>query len=187
MNIKTATRFDELFLMTRLDLIRPLPLIKKVRSIASREACHTQKTLADFYLLQYTFPWKYDIWIMLLTEKKFMLTPRLLRLDIVNAVGRDSWDQFTFSSYTFFLKSAFQNDFFFGVKEFFLIILISKMDLKMNLRIITKNHARDSKIGSPLKIDFRADGTHDSHPTAWELNQIVNFLCQKFLRGPVRS
>ena len=40
----------------------------------------------------------------------------------------------------------------------------------MNLRIITKNHAADSKIGSLLKIDFRADWTHETIPTAWELN-----------------
>ena len=39
----------------------------------------------------------------------------------------------------------------------------------MNLRIITKNHAADSEIDSPLKIDFRADETHESIPTAWEL------------------
>ena len=32
-----------------------------------------------------------------------------------------------------------------------------------------KNHAADSKIGSPLKIDFRADWTHESNPTAREL------------------
>ena len=44
------------------------------------------------------------------------------------------------------------------------------MDVKMNLRIITKNHTADSKIGSPLKINFRADWTHESIPTAWELN-----------------
>ena len=43
------------------------------------------------------------------------------------------------------------------------------MDVKMNLGVITKNRAADSKLGSPLKIDFRADGTHKSHPTAWEL------------------
>ena len=43
------------------------------------------------------------------------------------------------------------------------------MAVRMNFRIITKNHAADSKIGSPPKIDFRADETHESHPTAWEL------------------
>ena len=40
----------------------------------------------------------------------------------------------------------------------------------MNLRIITKNHADDSKIGSPLKIDFKTEWTHESMPTAWVLN-----------------
>ena len=39
----------------------------------------------------------------------------------------------------------------------------------MNFRIITKNHAADSKITFHSKIDFRADGTHESHPTACEL------------------
>ena len=43
------------------------------------------------------------------------------------------------------------------------------MDVKMYFRIITKNHAADSKIGSLLKIDFRADWTHESNPKAWEL------------------
>ena len=36
----------------------------------------------------------------------------------------------------------------------------------MNFKIITKNHAADSKIRSPQKIDLRADGTHESYPTA---------------------
>ena len=48
------------------------------------------------------------------------------------------------------------------------------MGEKMNLRIKTKNHAADSKIGSPLKIDFRADSTHESIPTAWELKNILS-------------
>ena len=47
--------------------------------------------------------------------------------------------------------------------------MISKKGVKMNFRIITKNHAADSIIGSPQEIDLRADGTHESHPTAWEL------------------
>ena len=44
------------------------------------------------------------------------------------------------------------------------------MDVKMNLRI-TKNHAADSKIGYPLKIDLRADWTHEPNPTAWEFRK----------------
>ena len=46
------------------------------------------------------------------------------------------------------------------------------MHVKMNLRIITKNHADDSKIGSSLKIDFKAEWTHESMPTAWVLSEI---------------
>ena len=43
------------------------------------------------------------------------------------------------------------------------------MYVKMDLRRITRNHAVDSKIGFLLKIDFRADWTHEFIPTAWEL------------------
>ena len=44
----------------------------------------------------------------------------------------------------------------------------------MNLRIKTKNYAADSKIGIRLKIDLRADWTHESNPTAWGLMCSVN-------------
>ena len=40
---------------------------------------------------------------------------------------------------------------FFGVKDFFSCIMISKMSVKINLRIITKNHAADSKKDPPEK------------------------------------
>ena len=36
---------------------------------------------------------------------------------------------------------------FFGVKEFFSSILISKMGVKTTLRLIMKNHPADPKIG----------------------------------------
>ena len=61
------------------------------------------------------------------------------------------------------------------------------MGVKMNLRVITKNHAAYSKVRFPQKIDYRADETHQSHPTALELtayfqqslgslgHQVVNF------------
>ena len=58
---------------------------------------------------------------------------------------------------------------FFGVKEFLFRVIWFKMGVKMNSRIITKNHAADSKIRFSQKFDFRADGTHESQPTAWEL------------------
>ena len=44
------------------------------------------------------------------------------------------------------------------------------MGLKMNFRIKTKNHAVVSKI-----IDFRAVGTYESHPTAWELRNFLKY------------
>ena len=51
------------------------------------------------------------------------------------------------------------------------------MVMKMYLRIITKNLAVDSNIGSCLKIDFRADWTHESNLTAWELKiRIIIYL-----------
>ena len=55
---------------------------------------------------------------------------------------------------------------FFGAMEFFFVNFDFKMDVKMNFRIITKNHSADSKIRSAQKIAFRAVGTHESHPTA---------------------
>ena len=48
-------------------------------------------------------------------------------------------------------------------------MLISKMNVKMKFRIITKNHPADSKIRSSEEIDLRVVGTHESHPTALEL------------------
>ena len=58
---------------------------------------------------------------------------------------------------------------YFRVKEFFSDFFFSKTDVKIYFRIITINHAADSKIASQRKIDFRAIGTHEFHPTAWEL------------------
>ena len=56
------------------------------------------------------------------------------------------------------------------------------MGLKMNLSIITKNHAANSKIGSPQKIDFRPVWTHESHPTAWELKFRLKTLSYEIFR-----
>ena len=65
-------------------------------------------------------------------------------------------------------KSAFENDIFL-VSRIFFVNFDFKNGCKMNLRIITENHAADSKMRSPLKIDFTADWTDESIPTAWEL------------------
>ena len=50
----------------------------------------------------------------------------------------------------------------------------------MNLWIITKNHAADSKKRN-LKIDFRADWTHEYIPTAWDLILAKKFFYVRFL------
>ena len=61
---------------------------------------------------------------------------------------------------------------FFWCQGIFFDNLISKMGVKMNFRIITKNHEDDSKIGFSPKIDFRADGSQESHPTTWVLTRL---------------
>ena len=45
------------------------------------------------------------------------------------------------------------------------------MALKMNLRIITKNHAADPEIGVLTAKIFQAYGRTAASPTAWELNK----------------
>ena len=63
---------------------------------------------------------------------------------------------------------------FFWCQGTFFVNFDFKNGCKMNLRIKTKNYVADSKIGSPLKIDIRADWTQKSNPTAWELMCTVN-------------
>ena len=43
------------------------------------------------------------------------------------------------------------------------------MGVKMNLRIITKNHSADSEIGIPTKSISKPKGRETAMPTAWEL------------------
>ena len=50
------------------------------------------------------------------------------------------------SNVCWFMKIDLRKWNFFGVKEFFSWMLVSKMGLEMNLRIITKNHAADPEI-----------------------------------------
>ena len=58
---------------------------------------------------------------------------------------------------------------FLGVKEFFSRIFIPEMDVKMNLRIITKNHAADPEKGFLTKSISKPNGRATAMPTAWEL------------------
>ena len=50
------------------------------------------------------------------------------------------------------------------------------MGLKMNLSIITKNHAADPEIGFLTKSISKPNGRATAMPTAWELKMIkLNF------------
>ena len=67
--------------------------------------------------------------------------------------------------------------------------------MKSNFKNGCKNEFQDDNEKScswfknkvPQKIDFRADGTHESHPTAWELNEDKKPMSgQKYNNGPKR-
>ena len=54
------------------------------------------------------------------------------------------------------------------------------MAVKMNLRIITKNHAADPEIGFLTKSISKPNGRATAMPTAWELNKsFVQFLASE--------
>ena len=57
----------------------------------------------------------------------------------------------------------------YGVKKFFSRILIAEMGVKMNLRIITKNHQADPEIGFLTKLISKPYGRATAMPPAWEL------------------
>ena len=57
---------------------------------------------------------------------------------------------------------------FFGVKDFSLI-LISRISVKMNLRIITKNHTADPEKGFLMKSILKPHSRAAAMPTAWQL------------------
>ena len=59
---------------------------------------------------------------------------------------------------------------FFGVKEFFSLILISKIGVKMNLRVIKKNYAADPEKGFLTKSISKPYDRTTAMPPAWELN-----------------
>ena len=43
------------------------------------------------------------------------------------------------------------------------------------------------KTKAPQKIDFGADGSHESHPTAWELNHLCNVLLEIYKINPTQE
>ena len=50
--------------------------------------------------------------------------------------------------------------------------MISKIGVKTNLRIITKNHAADPEIGFLTKSISKPHGRATAVPTAWELSKV---------------
>ena len=58
---------------------------------------------------------------------------------------------------------------FFGVKEFFRMHFDFKNGCKNEFKDDNEKSWSWFRKRVPHKIDFRADGTHESHPTAWEL------------------
>ena len=63
---------------------------------------------------------------------------------------------------------------FSGVKEFFFVYYDFKNGCKNEFEDNNEKSCSWFKNKVPQKIDFRADGTHESHPTAWELIEKVN-------------
>ena len=61
---------------------------------------------------------------------------------------------------------------FLVLRNFFTSTLISKMAVKINLRIITKNHAADPEIGFLKKSISKPNGCATAMPTVWEVKMI---------------
>ena len=59
---------------------------------------------------------------------------------------------------------------FFSCQGIFFVNFDFKNGCKNEFENNNKNQEADSKIGARLKIDFRADWTHESIPTPWELS-----------------
>ena len=70
-------------------------------------------------------------------------------------------------------KSAFENEIISVSGNFISRILISKISVKRNLRIISKNHAADPEIGFPTKSISRPYGRATDMPTAWQLKNLL--------------
>ena len=91
----------------------------------------------------------------------FFLALTLSGSDIVYAVGMAA------------VQSGHQNRAskmnFYWCQRIFFMNFDLKMSVKMNLRIITKNHAADPEIGFLTKLILKPNGRASAIPTAWEL------------------
>ena len=73
------------------------------------------------------------------------------------------------------MKISLRKRIFLVPKNVFSLILISKMGVKLHLRIITKNHAADPEIEFLTKTISKPNGRATAMPTAWELRFIAKF------------
>ena len=71
------------------------------------------------------------------------------------------------------MKIGLRKIIFLVSRDFFTRILISKMGLKMNLRIITKSHEPDPKIGFLTKSISKPYSRATAMPPAWELSALL--------------
>ena len=87
------------------------------------------------------------------------------------------------ASVCLFMKIGHQKWNFFGDKNFFSWISVSKMGVKMNIRIITKNNAANPEIGFFTKLILKPYDRAAAMPTAWELmtRRFNSFLFIKIL------
>ena len=83
------------------------------------------------------------------------------------------------------MKISFRKLNFFDIINFFSDILISKNGVKMNFRIILKNHAADPEKGFLTKSISKPYGHATAMPQAWELRQRYSNLCHFLLRRQV--
>ena len=65
-------------------------------------------------------------------------------------------------------------------RNFFSKIFISKMNVKMNLRIITKNHAADREKGFLTKSVLKTYGREAAMPTSWDLSSFCSRKISEF-------
>ena len=76
---------------------------------------------------------------------------------------------------------------FFGAKEFFRMNFDLKIGVKMNLRIITKNHETDPELRFLSKSISKPYGRATPMPPAWELIKPSMWHGRRMARGAVEE
>ena len=87
---------------------------------------------------------------------------------------------------SYLMKIGRRKYFFLVSRYLFSWILISKMDVKMISRIITKNHAADQEIGFLIKSITKPYERATAMPPAWDLNIKYDSLLKLILKNIIR-